>query len=146
MDILSNFAENLSELIFDNNLTPKDFSKDINIVESVTYRYLRKVCLPSLQNAVNIADYFKCSTDYLFGLTESNEKAEFKKAPPFNQRFKEMLNKNKLSRYAFRKVTHFAQQSVDDWYHGTRTPSVQNAILIAKYFDCTLDFLIGREN
>ncbi len=146
MDIMSNFAENLSELIFENNLTPKDFSKAVNIVESVTYRYLRKVCLPSIQSAITIADYFKCSTDFLFGLTANNTKAEYKKAPPFSQRFKELLNKNNLSRYAFYNANNFAKQSIDDWYHGKRTPTVQNAILIAKYFDCTLDYLLGREN
>lgn len=146
MDILSNFGENLSELIFDNKITPEDLSKAVNIDRSVIYRYLRKKCLPSLTNAIIIADYFQCSVDYLFGLTANNSKTYGKTKATFSQMFQILLNSKNLTRYAFCQQNNFAEQSVDDWFHGKRLPNVQNAILIAKFFDCTLDYLLGRES
>ena len=146
MDILSNFGETLSELIFEHNLTPEEFSKTVNIDLSVIYRYQRKSCLPSLNNAVAIADYFQCSIDFLFGLSTNNIKTVSKREVNFSKRFQEMLASKNLTRYAFCKKNNFAEQSVDDWYHGKRLPNIQNVILIAKYFDCTIDFLLGRES
>lgn len=145
MDILSNFGETLNELIFDNNLTAETFSQAINIDRSVIYKYLRKETLPSLQNLIAIADYFACSTDCLVGLTHNNAVATFKKAPPFSLRFKEILDEHKLTRYGLRKQTKFAKQSIDDWFNGTRNPSVENAVLLARHFDISLDNLLGRE-
>ncbi|MDE5721792.1 MAG: helix-turn-helix domain-containing protein [Clostridia bacterium] len=146
MDILSNFGETLSELIFDHNLTPEEFSKAVNIDLSVIYRYRRKSCLPSLKNTIIIADYFQCSADFLFGLTANNNKTISKGETNFSQIFRELLESKNLTRYAFCKESNFAEQSVDDWYHGKRLPNIQNLILIAKHFDCTVDFLLGRES
>ncbi|MDE7181584.1 MAG: helix-turn-helix domain-containing protein, partial [Clostridia bacterium] len=135
MDILSNFGETLSELISDNNLTPEVFAKAVNIDLSVIYRYQRKKCLPSLTNTVVIADYFQCSADFLFGLSTSNVKTVSNGEVNFAKIFKGLLDRKGLTRYAFCQHAPFAEQSVDDWYHGKRLPNIQNLILIAKYFD-----------
>lgn len=146
MDILTNFSENLNELIFDNGFTPETFAKAVNIDRSVIYKYLRKECLPTLPNLINIADCFKCSVDFLLGLSSTTENTNFKTAPPFSQRFKELLDGKNLTRYKFRQEIHFAKQSVDDWYHGNRFPNIDNTIELAKYFKCSLDYLLGRES
>ncbi len=145
MDILSNFGETFSELIFDNKTTPEKLAQAIGIDRSVIYRYLRKQCLPSLSNVAAVADYFGCSVDFLLGLTDNGDKV-YSASGNFAQRFRQLLENKNLTRYAFCKSNSFAEQSVDDWYHGKRMPNVQNAILIAKFFDCSLDFLLGRES
>ena len=73
MDILSNFAENLNDLILDNNLSVKTFSEKLGFNLSECYKYLRKEYLPCLANIIKIADYFECSIDYLLGLGETND-------------------------------------------------------------------------
>ena len=105
MDILSNFGETLSELISDNNLTPEEFAKAVNIDLSVIYRYQRKKCLPSLANTVVIADYFQCSADFLFGLSTNNVKTVSKGEVNFAKIFKGLLDRKGLTRYAFCPVT-----------------------------------------
>lgn len=145
MNILSKFGETVAELIAEKNLTPDSFSKAVKIDRSVVYKYLRKECIPTLQNLIAIADYFQCSADFLLGLITENPAAAYKNAEPFCLRFKQLLSENHLSRYRFRTNNSFAKQSIDDWYNGKRTPSVDNAVLIAKYFNCTLDYLLGRE-
>ena len=68
MDILSNFAENLNDLLIENSLNIKTFSIKLNLNLSECYKYLRKEYLPRLANIIKIADYFECSIDYLLGL------------------------------------------------------------------------------
>ena len=144
MEIVESFGENLSELIFDNDLTPKAFADETKIDRSVIYKYLRKEILPTLPNLVLIADYFKCSIDFILGLSE-NQNITLKPTPPFYERFRHLLKDKNLTRYKFRQEIHFAKQSVDDWYNGKRFPTVDNLIKLAKYFNCTLDELLGRE-
>ncbi len=56
IDILTAFSDTLCELILENNLTAETLSKAVNIDRSVIYRYQRKKSVPSLLNAVKIAD------------------------------------------------------------------------------------------
>lgn len=145
MEIIFNFSETLAELIADNQLTPELFAKAINIDRSVIYKYLRKECMPSVQNLIVIADYFKCSTDFLLGLTPENATCSFKTAAPFAERFKTLLKIKGKTRYSLHKEERFAKQSLIDWYYGKRVPNVDNIIKLAKCFDCSVDFLLGRE-
>ncbi|MDE5942889.1 MAG: helix-turn-helix domain-containing protein [Clostridia bacterium] len=146
MDILTAFSETLSELMLENNLSAETFSKAVKIDRSVIYRYQRRQTLPSLENAIIIADYFNCSLDYLFGRSATNPEVLFKSAPPFSEQFKKLLDENGKTRYRLCRDTHFAEQSIDDWFHGKRLPSLQNIFDLADYFNCSLDYLIGREN
>lgn len=146
MDILSNFSENLSELIFDNGYTAETLATAVNIDRSVIYKYLRKECLPTLPNLIAIADCFNCSVDFILGLCTEIHGTTYKTAPPFSQRFSELLKSKNLSRYKFMQDVNFARQSVDDWYNGIRYPNIENTIELAKYFGCSVDELLGREN
>ena len=113
MDILSNFAENLNDLILDNNLR------------------------------IKIADYFECSIDYLLGLEETND-LKFSQTPPFDRTFGKLLEDKNLTRYQLNKHTKISNSRIDDWYHGRRLPSIDNLIILAKYFDCSIDTLLAR--
>lgn len=145
MCILSNFGENLKELISERDLDAAQLAEIVDIDVSVIYRYLRKECLPSLKNFIILADYFECSGDYLLGLYYENKSTCFKQAPPFSERFKKILNDNKTTRYKVRKSCNFARQSVDDWYFGKYMPTIENVMRLKKFFDCSIDELLGRE-
>lgn len=145
MDILSNFSENLSELLFDNHLTAEQLSKAVAIDRSVIYRYLRKECLPSLKNSVIIADFLNCSLDFLFGLSPVNHKSRSKSGASFSLQFRKMLQEHSITRYEFQKKLGFAEQSIADWFRGKRLPSAENAVRIAQFFACSLDDLTQRE-
>lgn len=150
MDILSNFGENFSELLSDNKIDAKEFAEITKIDRSVIYKYKRKEILPTLPNLIIICDYFHCSADFILGLIPENPQTSFKQAPPFSLRFKELLDKEHLTRYKFMKKIReqkikLAKQTVDDWFNGKRYPTVDSAVLLASYFKCSLDFVIGRE-
>lgn len=144
MDILSKFAERLSELIFDTGSTVKQLAEEVPIDISVLRRYLRGETLPSLNYAVLLADRFNCSLDYLFGLSENTETTFKKTLPGFSDSFRKILTEKKISRYKIYTKTSLSEQSVADWYHGKRVPSLENCIKLAHFLDCSLDDLIGR--
>ena len=129
MDVALNFGENISALIFDRGMNVERFSKEVNIDSSVIYKYQRRQSLPSL-------------TDYPNG--------GFKPAKNFSERLNQLLEEKGIKRYGLRKKAKekgysFAKQSLDDWVHGTRIPSVINAVALAECLDVSLDYLLGRE-
>lgn len=145
MDILSIFSENIQELINDKNLSIEEFAKTVGIDLSEIYRYLRKEYLPKLSNIIKIADSFNYSIDYLIGKIPFPEDIDFKTKVPFSQRFKELLTKKGISRYRLSKDTSISINRIDDWYYGRFTPSLEKALKLAEYFDCSIDYLLGRE-
>lgn len=144
-NFLSDFGENLSDMLEESNISPYMLANSIGVDRSEIYKYLRKENMPSLHKLILIADRLNCSIDYLLGLGEENPDIIYKPALPFSECFKKMLDKCGKSRYRFYNETHFAKQSIDDWYHGKRAPTVENTVEIAKYFNCGIDCLLCRE-
>ncbi|MDE6275064.1 MAG: XRE family transcriptional regulator [Clostridia bacterium] len=145
MDILSNFSETLSELIAMHNLNASILGKQLKIDRSTITKYLAKRSLPKLQFAIKIVDYFGCSLDYLFGLTNDYQKKSYLQCPPFFQVFQQLLASRNCSRYRLFTDLDIHDQIVDDWYYGRSIPSMYNIIRLANYFNCTLDELVGRK-
>ena len=133
------FSQNLSDLLIDNILSVKTFSEKLGFNLSECYKYLRKEYLPCLANT----DYFECSIDYLLGLEEANN-LKFSHTPPFDRTFGKLLEDKNLTRYQLNKHTKISNSRIDDWYHGRRLPSIDNLIILAKYFDCSIDTLLAR--
>lgn len=144
MDILSNFSENLNDLLIENSLNIKTFSIKLNLNLSECYKYLRKEYLPRLANIIKIADYFECSIDYLLGLEETTD-LKFSHTPPFDKTFTKLLKDKNLTRYQLNKHTKIANSRINDWCNGRRLPSIDNLIILATYFDYSLDLLLGRQ-
>lgn len=138
------FAERLAELMFDNKKTAEDLSKAVGVNLSLIYKYLKKRYVPSMPNVIKIADYFNCSIDFLVGLTDEASKVFCSEHKPFAICFQELLKKHNCTRYRLKKDTVLAKQSVDDWYNGVRVPSVDNLSVLAEYFCCSIDYIIGR--
>lgn len=146
MNILLNFSETLSELINIHGLTASELGKQIGVDRSTITKYLAKRSLPKLQFAIKIVDYFGCSLDYLFGLSDDYQKRDYLPCPPFYQVFQQLLNSRNCTRYRLFTDLEIYDQIVDDWYYGRIIPSIHNLVRIAKYFGCTLDELVGRKS
>ncbi|MDE6604583.1 MAG: helix-turn-helix domain-containing protein [Clostridia bacterium] len=145
MNISSNFVDNLNELMFDHQMTIKSFCEKLDIGKSEAYRFLRKDNLPTFSTIIKIADYFCCSMDYLLGLSPFLSEDKLNYTPPFNIAFKQILEEYNVTRYQINKHTKIANSRLDDWYYGKHSPNLDNVLKLAKYFDCTIDKLLGRE-
>ncbi len=146
MDIISDFSENLAELLDERKISVEELAESVDIDPSEIYRYLRKDYLPKLSNVVKIADKYNYSVDYLLGLVHFPQNVSFKPTPPFAQRFKFILDDKGITRYRLSKESKISINRIDDWYNGKFLPSVDKAVSLAKHLDCSVDYLLGRES
>lgn len=145
MNILSNFAESISDVLYDLNITLDEFACKVKINVSEVYRYKRKECLPSTANIIKIADELGCSVDGLLGYSPLILRLNLRSVQTFSERFTYLLQNRGLTRYKLCKDTKLSPSRVDDWYNGVRLPSISNLIILKDYLDCTIDCLLGRE-
>ncbi|MDE5601667.1 MAG: helix-turn-helix domain-containing protein [Clostridia bacterium] len=145
MEILSNFAERLNELIIEKDLTQSKLAESINVEPSTISRYLSKQNIPEIDILIRIADYFNCSVDFLIGRTEivSSSKT-YNECPQFSIQFKKLIKRLGVSRYELQKTTKISKSIMYYWETGINQPSIENLIKIADKYDYTLDFILGR--
>ena len=67
---MSNLSENLKDLMEEAEINAPALAKATGIDSSTIFTFLRGDGLPYVDTLVTLADYFKCSTDYLLGLTD----------------------------------------------------------------------------
>ena len=115
-------------------------------VSSTQYSSYLRNSIPKIDVAVRIADYFDCSLDYLFGLTDSRKTKDFKKydMKVFVPRYEEALKINKLTHWKFCKESGLAESSLRHWKLYGENPSMESLIIIAEGLSSSIDYLIGR--
>ena len=142
---LSIFAERLSELMFDNdNIKSPQLAKMIGIHRTTITRYLSCNRMPTLPNAILLADFFKCTLDFLLGVENESYQTDFKSCPPFNQRFAYLFEHFNKSKIGLRDEKEISESIIFDWLRGDVLPSIDNLIKISEYFGCSVDFVVGR--
>ncbi len=146
MDILSKLSERLKDLMNEAEINALNLSKKISVDQSAIARVLRAERMPSLKTLVAFADFFHCSTDYLLGLSDNLEEKEFKTRPPFAEQLTLLLNHFKISKYRLEKETKLTEETVNRWHKGKYEPTIESIVRLAEYFDCTTDFVLGRES
>ena len=142
---MSEFGERLDELLFENNLSEKQLSEIIDIPASCVSVYVQGKGMPSVESLVKIADYFKCTTDFLLGREEESKVCKFKPCPPFSEQILFLKKRFGYSAYKIYHNTNIAKSSYYEWVGGERQPKVENVINLADMFDCSVDFILGRE-
>ena len=135
----------MKELLDEKHLDYKTFACEIGISASRVTDYIKNGELPSVNNLIKIADYFNCSTDFLLGREYGENKTKFYEAIPFAERiaylrdYFHLTNKDIYGKDGITKSRYF------EWLNGKRQPSVDNLINLAEIFDCSVDFILGRE-
>ncbi|MDE6474550.1 MAG: helix-turn-helix domain-containing protein [Clostridia bacterium] len=144
MDIELKFSETLNDLLIEHNLNARTLAKVLGMENSTITRYLNGERLPTIDSLVRIADYFKCSTDYLLCMEDESYQRDFSPCPPFAERLAFLLNYYKCSSYRVYHTTGISQGRFYDWKNGISVPTVDNVVKLAKHFNCSVDFIIGR--
>ena len=145
MDILSKLPDRLQELMIQQDIKASHLAEEIGVEPSTVTRYLRGERLPSFGCFVKLLDRFNCSADFLMGLIEyPPEGVEYRTPPCFSVRFRELLQEYKMSQYALHQKTNLSYDNFNKWLKGEASPFLDNLIKLAKAFDCSVDYLIGR--
>lgn len=145
MNELDYFGDCLQDLLIENKITVKDLSESTGICLSRLYDFIGKKHLPSLSNAIKIADYFLSSLDFLFGFDSQYTKRNYKIIDSPSSRVKKAIDDSKMSRYQICKSTKIDESQLLRWYSGQQIPTLVSLINLAKFFNCSLDYLAGRE-
>lgn len=146
MNNLSNFSEALNELMTLNNLTELSLAEKTGIPVSCISLYVRGVQTPYLENILILADYFNCSIDYLLGFTDTYTPKVYNECPIFAERFRYLLKHYGFRDSKFYKDKQISKSCFYEWKSGKSVPTLDNLIKLAKIFNCTVDYLLGRED
>lgn len=60
-------------------------------------------------------------------------------------RLKELRIKKNIKQQDLAKALNVTKQSVSNWENGKRLPNIEILILLANFYNCSLDYLVGRE-
>ena len=145
MDILSKLSERLKDLMEEAGLNNSALAKKINFEQSEISKFLRAERLPSTPTLVKLADFFNCTTDYLLGLSDVLDERTFKQCPPFNEQFSYLLKYFGVSKYRIEQDTKLSEMALNRWQKGEYEPTAESLVRLAKYFKCSVDFILGRE-
>ena len=144
MSFITDFAEILDDLIAQRKMNAQDFAKDSGVQPSSVSEYLRALRIPTVARLVQLADYFGCSTDYLLGFEEKPNDGNYSACPPFNKQLEFLKKYYKCTNSYIYKGCGIPKTRFYDWLKGEHVPSLENVIKLAQFFNCSVDFVIGR--
>lgn len=145
MVILSKLSESLKELMNERGLNQTSLAVAMNTSSSKMSSYITGKRAPNYDTFVALIEFFNCSADFLLGLQDYPcEDIKYKSVCPINERIRTLLQERGLSQYAFIKETKISWGVFYNWLAGKSKPSVDNLVKVANYFDCSVDYLLGR--
>ena len=138
------FQDILEDLIEEKGLSLRKLALESNVSASQYAKYLKGI-IPSIEVSIRIANYFKCSLDYLFGLNNNNnysKKLEIN-LDNFVNKYENILKESKLTHWKFAKKVNLSESCLRHWKYG-QIPKMESIILIAKNLPTSIDFLITK--
>lgn len=145
MEYLVTFVENITDYVLRENITIKDFAMRVGVSPSVVGYWLSLSNVPTVENVIKVADLLDFSIDYLFGLSETSAIYRGSGKADFLERF-ELLRKEKgLTYHRLSKQAKVGYTTVEKWKQG-RYVKIESLIKLANYFQCSIDYLVGRSD
>lgn len=144
---MSKFAERLSELIKNENLTTVSLQKATGISRTQLGKYISNFYEPSLNNAIKISNYFKCSLDYLLGIDNIENLYDNFLEPNYEKfitRYKELLKLNNTNHNKISKIANFNRNNLIYWQKHKSLPTLDILYKIAICLNTKVEYLIGR--
>ena len=138
------FRESLAELMSEKKLTTISLGEAIGVSATTVHCWLTGKTKLFLSNALKLTDYFECSLEFLLGRTAIRLSYTPKVCPPFYDRLKEIMTLQGKSSYRIVKDTSFSFGHFSKWRNGG-DPYIETLLNLTAYFDCSLDYLVGRD-
>lgn len=145
MDYGNKFIERLDELMQETKVSVKQLSMSIHIPASTISTWRTNKNLVYLPNIIKLADYFKCTVDFLIGRSDDSSMPFIPMpCPSFPQQLRKIMNETGWSRSRMDRETKFKDCYFCSWDKG-KLPQILTLIELADLFDVSIDYLIGRE-
>ena len=130
-------------------LTQREIAKILHISKS-SYNYFEtgEHIIP-LKHLINFCNTFHVTMDYVCNLSNSNipisKKYKLKKSE-IGKRLKQIRIKNKLTQEELANILNTTQSNISSYENGKTLILTAFLYNYAKYFNVSLDYLIGRTN
>lgn len=141
---MNEFQERLQELLDSLNLNRSQLAQIIGITSTTLNGYFNNGYYPQFDIAIKMAEHFDCSLNYLFGLSDEKENTN-KNENSFFENFDNLIKSNKMSIAKVMQDLKMSEYNYYRWKAG-KFPKTINLIEISKYFDVSIDYLVGRSN
>lgn len=145
MDILSNFAQSIFELMIENGFNTNEALASAMNINPETLRSWRneKHCI-RLSSLIQVTDFFHCSVEYLIRRTDTILNYSPQPCPPFYKQLRKLMKESNFSRSKLIKKANIYDSYFTNWKKGA-DPTLITLVRLADALDCTVDQLIGRE-
>lgn len=141
---MSNFVERLKEFIEEAQISQIGLQRKCDISHASISNFLLEKTMPTYSSLSKLLCYFDCSADYLLGLDEFPTEEKLYTPLPFKDQFKKILKEKHISQYKLQNDLKVSRSVTYKWISGKAEPTAPTLITLAKYFDCSVDYLIGR--
>lgn len=145
---MSEFLESLNEFMNAYKLNNSQLSKMLGVSSTAVNGYFNYGYLPNLQTAIKMCEIFGCSLDYLFGISDETRSDYLldkdSALDNFNNRLDNLIQERNTTIIGTMKDLELDEYTYYHWKHG-KMPKMSNIITIAKYFDVSIDSLVGKE-
>lgn len=138
----------LEELRLDNDLKQKDLANELNISGKNYSDWERGVTDIPLEKSNELANYYDCSLDYLFGLSNIkiiNERKNIN-LELLSQRLLDTRKERNLTQSELSKDVGYHQRTYAHYENGSRIPTSFKVFYIALYYNISLDYLVGKSD
>lgn len=139
------FQENLNDLVVESGKSLRQLERESGVTAVQFSRYLRGA-IPTITVTIKIADYFGCSLDFLFGLTDCKMQQAHTQVvfdvSKFIANYEALLKANNTTNYKLMPAGGFDESVIRHWKRGA-TPRLDIVYYIAKSLNGSIDELIG---
>lgn len=139
-----NFVERLKELMKDESLSKIELSRKTGIIHTTISGIYSGKHSPNYNSFIKIMLFFDCSADYLLGKDEIHTEEKLYNPQPFSLRLREMLKEKSISQEKLKRDLNLSGSVLYKWLSNKAQPSMHSLVELSKYFDCSVDYLIGR--
>lgn len=117
----------------------------IGISSATFYNAYNYGIVPRTPSLMRIADHFKISVEYLIGLTDSEYFVKSANPSTFTERLNDLRLENRIPTiYELSQKLHIHRNNIRQWFKLNCLPLIDDVIIIADYFEVSVDYLLGR--
>ena len=144
MSVSAEFQNRINDLISEEDLQKSDLPNKIGIDYSLFSKAVNYGIVPKPMVLMRIADYFNVSVEYLLAKTNDEHFYKAEKPSNFQERIESLRKSKDISYYELTKKLHIGKSYFSKWKIHGYLPSFELLVLIADYFDVSIDYLLGR--
>ena len=139
--------DKIKDLREDNDITQEKIAKFLNTERSTYSNWENGHFDMPLDKCNELANYYHVTIDYLLGLSNNHKYVEDSKDIDWailSERLKKEIKSKNFSQSYVGKKIGFPQVTYSNFERGFRKPTTFKLLIIAQFYNVSMDYLVGR--